>query len=160
MELSKHLKEYSRTIPGKTQTVINAFAKALEVIPRQLSENSGFDPTEVLNRLRQKHSTDPINGKFFGVNVNDLGVCNTFENAVWEPSMNKINSIIASSEAACLILCIDETVRNPKSEQPGAVDANGVGLGRGGPGKKTLQADKLLKGRGRGIKTLQGRGGK
>ena len=39
---------------------------------------------------------------------------------VWEPAINKINSYTAATEAACVILSIDETVRNPQSEQPGA----------------------------------------
>ena len=47
-----------------------AFAKALEVIPRQLCDNSGFDATDVLNKLRQKHALKDGSGKNFGVNVN------------------------------------------------------------------------------------------
>jgi T-complex protein 1 subunit eta len=56
MELSRHLREYLRKIHGKTQLVVNAFAKALEIIPRQLADNSGMDSTDVLNKLRQKHT--------------------------------------------------------------------------------------------------------
>jgi len=56
MELSRHLREYLRNIPGKIQLVINGFAKALETIPRTLSENSGLDSTDILNKLRQKHA--------------------------------------------------------------------------------------------------------
>jgi hypothetical protein len=41
---------------GKAQLFINSYAKALEVIPRQLCDNSGFDATDVLNKLRQKHA--------------------------------------------------------------------------------------------------------
>jgi T-complex protein 1 subunit eta len=52
MELSRHLREYLRKISGKTQLVINAFAKALEVIPKTLGDNSGMDSTDVLNKLR------------------------------------------------------------------------------------------------------------
>lgn len=55
MELSRYLREYSRTIPGKQQLLIGAFAKALEVIPRQLCENAGFDSTDILNKLRKRH---------------------------------------------------------------------------------------------------------
>ena len=47
-----------------------AFAKALEVIPRQLCDNSGFDATDVLNKLRQKHAQKDGSGKNFGINVN------------------------------------------------------------------------------------------
>ena len=56
MELSKYLRDYSRTIPGKAQFLIGAMAKALEVIPRQLCDNAGFDATNILNKLRQKHA--------------------------------------------------------------------------------------------------------
>ena len=52
MELSRHLREHVRTIKGKTQLVVNGFAKALEIIPKQLAENSGMDSTDVLNKLR------------------------------------------------------------------------------------------------------------
>ena len=55
MELNHYLREYALTIPGKQQLLIGAFAKALEVIPRQLCENAGFDSTTVLNKLRNKH---------------------------------------------------------------------------------------------------------
>ena len=56
MELSKHLRDVSRTIAGKEQMLISAIAKALEVIPRQLCDNAGFDSTNILNKLRQKHA--------------------------------------------------------------------------------------------------------
>lgn len=56
MELSKVLRAYSRTIQGKQQIVINAFAKALEVIPRTLSENAGLDSIDVMNKLRARHA--------------------------------------------------------------------------------------------------------
>ena len=55
MEVSKYLRHYSKTIEGKQQMVIAAFAKALEVIPRQLCDNAGFDATDLLNKLRQRH---------------------------------------------------------------------------------------------------------
>ena len=56
MELSKYLREYALTVASKEQMVILAFARALEVIPRQLADNAGFDSTNILNQLRQKHS--------------------------------------------------------------------------------------------------------
>jgi T-complex protein 1 subunit eta len=56
MILSRTLRDYSRTVPGKEQLIISAYAKAFEVIPRQLCENAGFDATNILNKLRQKHA--------------------------------------------------------------------------------------------------------
>jgi T-complex protein 1 subunit eta len=69
MELSRFLREYLRSISGKQQLVINAFAKGLEIIPRTLAENSGLDSTDVLNKLRQKHAQEAEDGIWFGVDV-------------------------------------------------------------------------------------------
>jgi len=66
----RQLRDHARAIPGKAQLFINAFAKALEVIPRQLCDNSGFDATDVLNKLRQKHALKDGSGRNFGVDVN------------------------------------------------------------------------------------------
>lgn len=57
MELSKHLRDYSRRIGTKHQLIINGYAKALEVIPRSLCENAGIDSIEVINKLRKTHSS-------------------------------------------------------------------------------------------------------
>ena len=56
MELSKYLRDHSRSIAGKEQLIFAAMAKAFEVIPRQLCDNAGFDATNILNKLRQKHA--------------------------------------------------------------------------------------------------------
>jgi len=118
MELSRYLREYSRTIEGKQQLIIAAFAKALEVIPRQIADNAGFDATDILNKLRQKHATD--GNQWYGVDINSESISNNYDNFVWEPALVKINILSASTEAANLILSVDETVRNPQSEKPDA----------------------------------------
>ena len=125
MELSKYLRDFSRTIAGKEQLLIGAMAKALEIIPRQLCDNAGFDATNILNKLRQKHAQ---NGTWYGVDINNEDIADNFEACVWEPAIVKINAITAASEAACLILSVDETIKNPKSggDGPGA----GRGMGR------------------------------
>lgn len=132
MEISRHLRDYAHTIRGKQQLIINAYAKALEVIPRQLSDNAGIDSTDILNALRKAHaaSNETNNNKWIGVDVLNDGTCNTLDSGVWEPAANKLNSLAAATEAACCILSIDETVRNPQSEQAGAA-SGGVGLGQG-----------------------------
>lgn len=159
MELSRYLREYLRDIAGKTQLVINGYAKALEAIPRVLSENSGMDSTDVLNKLRQKHATGDAAGMWFGVNVLEGNVDDMMKKFVWEPEQVRINVLQAATEAACAILGVDQTIRNPKSEQAqaeaagrldgtsGAGRGAGRGRGRGGGGMA-------------GMKTMQGRGGK
>lgn len=64
MELSRHLREKLKDIKGKRQLVINGYAKALEVIPKQLADNSGMDSTDVLNKLRQVHTIDGEKGRW------------------------------------------------------------------------------------------------
>lgn len=124
MEVSKFLREHALTIEGKGQLIISAVAKSLEVVPQQLCDNAGFDATDILSALRRKHSQDS-DGKWFGVDIEEGSICDTFEAGVWEPSDNKCNSIAAASEAACVILSIDETVVNPRSQDPGATGAAG-----------------------------------
>eukprot|EP00270_Netrium_digitus_P006850 TRINITY_DN1979_c0_g1_i2.p1 TRINITY_DN1979_c0_g1~~TRINITY_DN1979_c0_g1_i2.p1 ORF type:complete len:582 (-),score=189.86 TRINITY_DN1979_c0_g1_i2:150-1850(-) len=146
MEVSKHLRLHARTIAGKQQLFINSFAKALEVIPRQLCENAGFDAIDVLNKLRQKHASPSGEGKNFGVDINSGGVIDTFVNFVWEPALVKVNAITAAAEAACVVLSVDETIKNPESkaaqDEPNAAAAMaGRGRGRGG-----------FRGRGRGMR--------
>ncbi|CAA7407684.1 unnamed protein product [Spirodela intermedia] len=134
MEISRYLRQHSRTIAGKSQLFINSYAKALEIIPRQLCDNAGFDATDVLNKLRQKHASGE--GAYYGVDINTGGIADSFANFVWEPSVVKINAINAATEAACLILSVDETIKNPKSEsaQGEAAASAMAGRGRGGGG--------------------------
>jgi len=129
MEVSKHLRNYSKMIRGKQQLIIAAFGKALEVIARQLCDNAGFDATDILNKLRQVHAKP--NGQWWGVDINNEDIADNFEACVWEPSLVKINALTAASEAACLILSVDETVKNPRSAQGADQLAAGPPGGRG-----------------------------
>nr|XP_012417210.1 PREDICTED: T-complex protein 1 subunit eta isoform X2 [Odobenus rosmarus divergens] len=129
MELSKYLRDYSRTIPGKQQLLIGAYAKALEIIPRQLCDNAGFDATNILNKLRARHAQG---GMWYGVDINNEDIADNFGAFVWEPAMVRINALTAASEAACLIVSVDETIRNPRSTVD-APPAAGRGRGRGRP---------------------------
>lgn len=172
MEVSAYLRDHSRTIEGKQQLIIGAFARALEVIPRQLCDNAGFDATDILNKLRMKHaqglfyfislfrwltviwisifclSTEPltpnpnsnIGGKWYGVDINAESIADNLEAFVWEPALVKTNAIAAATEAACIILSVDETIQNKQSEKPNA----GPPMPQGG-------MQRALGGRGRGM---------
>lgn len=113
MELSRHLRDQSKNIQSKLQLVMSAYAQSLEVIPRQLSENAGFDSTDIVNDLRAQHAKG---NKWAGVDIDNECVCDTFKKFVWEPALLKMNALSAATEAACMILSVDETVRNPKAE--------------------------------------------
>merc|ERR1712203_315089 len=136
MEVSKYLRDCSRSVAGKEQLIIAAMAKALEIIPRQLYDNAGFDATNILNKLRQKHAQGNV---WYGVDILNEDIADNYEKCVWEPAVVKINAITAASEAACLILSVDETVKNPRSGQGeggmpgGGMPMGGMGRGRGRP---------------------------
>jgi len=130
MEVSRHLREHARGIQGKLQLIISAFAKALEIIPRQLCDNAGFDATALLTKLRKHHAQGDI---WFGVDINNETVTDNFDAFVWEPALVKTNSLSAATEAACLILSVDETVKNPQSEKPQAGLPRGPGRAPGMP---------------------------
>jgi len=133
MELSKHVRKFAMGISGKEQLVVLAFARALEVIPRTLAQNSGIDAVDVINKLRQKHDIGP-DGATWGVNCFQGGICDSYINFVWEPTMLKANVLAAATEAACIVLSVDQTVKNPKSEQA-QQDMRKQKLGRGGMGR-------------------------
>lgn len=108
MELSKILRSHARTIQGKQQMIMSAYAKALEIIPRQLADNAGFDATDLLNQLRMQHAKGHT---WDGIDIASEGVANNMDKFVWEPSLIKINALASSAEAARVLLSIDETIR-------------------------------------------------
>lgn len=110
MAISSYLQSYAdKNVPHKQQAIIKAFAKSLEIIPRQLCDNAGFDATDILNRLRVEHRRGNI---WAGVDFDDQGgvAVNNLDRFVWEPSLVKVNAIQAAVEASCLILSVDETI--------------------------------------------------
>eukprot|EP00658_Telonema_sp_P-2_P057562 TRINITY_DN45_c0_g1_i5.p1 TRINITY_DN45_c0_g1~~TRINITY_DN45_c0_g1_i5.p1 ORF type:complete len:363 (+),score=125.68 TRINITY_DN45_c0_g1_i5:806-1894(+) len=113
MELSKAVKQYAMTVQGKGQFFMLAFAKALEAIPRTLAKNAGFDCTDLLNKLRYEHNAK--NDPNCGIDIETGSVCDTWAKFVWEPALVKRNAIVSATEAACLILSIDETIKVPES---------------------------------------------
>ncbi|WFD44427.1 T-complex protein 1 subunit eta [Malassezia psittaci] len=134
MELSKILRDYARTIHGKQQLIIAAYAKALECIPRQLADNAGFDATDLMNELRMRHAQGHT---WDGIDVSTEGVSDNMKKFVWEPALIKINALNSSAEAARLILTIDETVNAQQSEKP-----------QTGPPAPPGTAQRALRGRG------------
>jgi T-complex protein 1 subunit eta len=125
-------------------------------------------PLPSLSPLLPTHPHLRRDGKWWGVDIEREGVCDTFASGVWEPVTSKINSFASATEAACLILSVDETVKNPQTEQPqGGPGGPGGRPGMGGMagGKKISAAlggggmAGMVRG-GRGVRMMQGRGGR
>jgi len=107
VELASRLRSYAESVSGREQLSIEAFANAIEVVPKILAENAGLDPIDVLVDLRAAH--DEGNQKA-GININTGGVMNTFDEGIIEPTHAKRQAISSATEAANLILKIDDII--------------------------------------------------
>jgi archaeal chaperonin len=119
VEIAKELRKYANRVGGREQLAIEAFADAMEVIPRSLSENAGLEPIDILVALRSAHEKE--DGKYFGVNVFTGKVQNSIESGVIEPIVVKEQAIKSAAESAAMILRIDDviTATKPKGGAPG-----------------------------------------
>jgi chaperonin GroEL (HSP60 family) len=119
IEVAKELRKYATKVGGREQLAIEAFADAMEVIPRALAENAGLEPIDVLVELRSAH--DKEDGKYKGVNVFNGKVENSLENGVIEPVVVKEQAIKSAAESAAMILRIDDVIAatKPKAGGPG-----------------------------------------
>jgi archaeal chaperonin len=119
IEVAKELRKYANKIGGREQLAIEAFADAMEIIPRALSENAGLEPIDILVELRSVH--DKEDGKYKGVNVFTGKIENSIDNGVIEPIVVKIQALKSAAESACMILRIDDVISSskPKGGMPG-----------------------------------------
>jgi thermosome len=117
-EVSKQLREYASTLTGREQLAVKAFADAIEIIPRVLAENAGFDVLEVLGELRKRHDKGE---KWAGVNVlgEEEKITDMQELNVLEPLRVKLQSVKSAAEAAEMILRIDDVIASGKTKGPG-----------------------------------------
>jgi thermosome len=118
-ELAKELRRYAAQIGGREQLAIEAFAEALEIIPKTLAENAGLEPIDIMVELRSAH--EKTDGHVYGVDVFSGKVVNMYEKGVIEPLIVKEQAIKSATEAASMILRIDDVIAaaKPKEEEKG-----------------------------------------
>ncbi len=105
--LSRDLRSYAESIGDREQMAIEAFASALEIIPRTLAENAGLDPVTTIIQLRKSHADG---NAYSGINVEDGGVMDMFEANVLEPQRVVEQAIQSATETAIMILRIDDVI--------------------------------------------------
>jgi thermosome len=133
-EISMALRDYATTIGGREQMAIEAFANAVEVIPKTLAENAGLDPIDMMLEIRSAHKKGKKNA---GINVFTGKVEDMFKNNVIEPLRVSMQEIEASSEAATMILRIDDVIasRGTGAPMPGGPGGMPGAGGMGGMGE-------------------------
>jgi thermosome len=127
VEVAKELRKYATKVGGREQLAIEAFAEAVEIIPRTLAENAGLEPIDIIVALRSAHEN--ADGKYKGINVFTGKIQNSLDNGIIEPSVVKEQAIKSAAESAAMILRIDDviTAKAPKGGGPGG------GMPPGGP---------------------------
>jgi len=115
LEVSRALKKYAETLPGREQLAVKCFAEALEAVPVTLTENAGLDPIDILSELRARHEKGET---WTGIEVHSGKVRDMTEVGVFEPLAVKKQIIKSATEAASMILKIDDVIAAGKMKAP------------------------------------------
>ncbi len=131
-ETAKQLREYAMKVGGREQLAIEAFADAMESVPLALAENAGLDPIDIMVSLRAKHES-PEN-RWYGVDVFSGEVKDMRSLNVIEPLRVKLQVVKSATEAASMILRIDDVVASKGGKGGGPPMPPGGGMPGGMPG--------------------------
>jgi thermosome len=136
IELARHLRDYADSVGGREQLAVEAFADAVEVVPRALAENAGLDPIDTLVDLRAAHDDGDERA---GLDVSTGDVEDTFEAGIAEPAHAKRQAVSSATEAANLVLKIDDIISagdlsTEGEDDEGPPGGGGMGGGMGGMG--------------------------
>jgi archaeal chaperonin len=130
--IANELRDWSSHIEGRAQLAVGRFADALDSIPLTLAENAGMDPIDTMAELRAKYSKGPKWN--IGVDVRNLTVTDMLKQSVLEPVVVKEQIIKSATEAACMILRVDDVIAASKSGPPSPPAPGGYGGAGGGMG--------------------------
>lgn len=108
IELAKRLRSYATTIGGREQLAIEIYANALEIIPKTLVENAGYNPVDLLVELRSKHEQDQ--GLPIGIDIDNGKPGDMMNLGVVEPLLVLTQAIQSATEVASMILKIDDVI--------------------------------------------------
>ncbi len=125
------IRNWSKSLEGREQLAAEKFADALESIPLSLAENAGMDPIDTLASLRSRQIKGDI---WTGIDAMKGRVTNMKSGEIIEPLAVKIQIISAASEAACMLLRIDDVIATAKSAGPPPGAEGGMPPGMGGMG--------------------------
>ena len=130
-EAAYQVMKWAEKLSGREQLAAQKFAEALESIPIALALNAGMDPIDAQVDFRAKHATE--NGKWFGIEAADGKVKDMYQRQVFEPLAVKVQVIRSATEAASMILRIDDVIAAGKTRSPSGPPGGGGG-GMGGDG--------------------------
>ena len=116
------LKDWADNFDGREQLAIKKYAEALETIPLTIAENAGMDPIDTMANLRAKQNHGQ---KWTGIDARNMKIADMMAINVVEPIVVKEQIIKSATEAACMILRIDDVIAT--SGAPGGGGMPGMG---------------------------------
>jgi thermosome len=134
IEVGLRLSEYASSVGGREQLAIDAFAKAMEIIPWTLAENAGIDSIDSIIKLKNAHKKNK-DGKYYGLDLDSGDAVDMLKMNVVEPLKVKVQAVNAATEVAIMILRIDDVISsrrappmNPMGDPSmGGPGASGIG---------------------------------
>jgi thermosome len=125
-EVSVQLRAWAQKLSGREQLAALKFADAIESIPLTLAENAGMDPIDTQVDLRARHGKE---GKWYGVDAMNGKVADMYSKSIVEPLAVKLQILRAATEAASMILRIDDVIAASKMKAPPTPPGGGGGMG-------------------------------
>jgi chaperonin GroEL (HSP60 family) len=110
IHLARQLREYATTQSGREQMAIEGYAAALEIVPRTLAENAGYDPIDIVLSLSAAQARKEDSGPWIGLNGNSGEIMDMFEEEIFDPMFVSEHAISGATEAAISILRIDDVL--------------------------------------------------
>lgn len=123
MEIAMQLRDYAASVGGRAQIAIEAFASAMEIIPTTLAENAGLDPIDINIAMRKEHKAGKVSAGLnpFSGKIEDMRKLN-----VVEPYRIGKQAINSATDAAVMILRIDDVIASKSSPMPQYGDGSGM----------------------------------
>lgn len=125
-EIARGLRNYAKKIGGREQLAIEAFANSVEIVPKTLAENAGLEPIDILVALRSAH--EKTKGYLMGVDVFTGKIVDMQGEGVIEPSRVKEQAVKSATEAASMIIRIDDVIASTKPREGKYGPGPGAGM--------------------------------
>jgi thermosome len=122
IEVARRLRRYAEGLVGRERLAVSAFAEALEVIPLTLAENSGMDPIDALSGMQLRHEKGEL---WVGLDSLKGEIADMTELDVYEPIQVKAQAIKSATEAATMLLKIDDVIAASKMKMPSGPEGAG-----------------------------------
>ena len=115
IETELRLAEYASTVGGREQLAIEAFSKALEIIPWTIAENAGIDSIDAIIKLKTAHDKKKKDAVYYGLDLDTGEAVNMLERFVIEPLRVKVQAINSAAEVANMVLRIDDVIASRRA---------------------------------------------